>query len=101
MLTPEQLRAIKGRCEQATEGPWEVEGRGGVHMSGRRDAYIVVQAKTGRCLHGPTWTYEDAVFVAHAREDVPALIAEVERLWEENRKLRQELRKHADVNSDL
>lgn len=50
---------------------------------------------------GVATTRADAEFIAHAREDVPALIAEVERLWEENWKLHQELRKHADVNSDL
>lgn len=97
-MTPERLQAIKQRCQRATDGPWEVEGRGGVYMNGRRDAYIVVQRKTGRCLHAPTWTFDDAMFVAHAREDVPALVAEVERLWKENRRLHQEIQRAVPEN---
>ena len=79
MLTPERLREIKERCERATPGPWEVEGRGGAHMNGARDYYIVVRG--GDIRNASLWTLEDAEFAAHAREDVPALVAEVERLW--------------------
>jgi hypothetical protein len=37
---------------------------------------------------------EDAVFIAHARTDIPALISEVERLTEENDVLKSECKAH-------
>ena len=68
------LEAIKARCEAATEGPWEfadvarevwVSGGNIDVVSGEDGAYI---------------SDADGEFIAHAREDVPALVAEVERL---------------------
>jgi len=64
------LEAIKARCEAATPGPWEIKDRGHfAYMSGPRHVGV-----------GGRWLPADAAFISHAREDVPALIAEVERL---------------------
>jgi hypothetical protein len=78
-VTDEELRAIKERCEKATPGPWEWSDGTCDDEDGERHGY--------RC--GPMWVdvcdqlavpVVDAEFIAHAREDVPALLAEVERL---------------------
>lgn len=78
----DRLEEIRQRAEAATPGPWRAYGN------------TVEQEKTGwhqvvgTELTGlPYMTYErlttkneDATFIAHAREDIPYLLAEVERL---------------------
>ena len=81
----DRLDEIRQRAEAATQGPWVAHGN------------TVEQVKTGRHqvvgteLTGPKYpkymTYErlttkneDATFIAHAREDIPYLLAEVGRL---------------------
>ena len=59
------LEAIKARCELATPGPWEA-----------RDGYVW----RGDTSLAGTLRPADASFAAAARTDVPALVAEVERL---------------------
>jgi len=85
---PLDLDAIRARAEAATEGPWGVidwdspdEGVNFIHVLQEQDGLETVCALpnpaeyTNRsCLRA------DAEFIAHAREDVPALLAEVERL---------------------
>ena len=67
------LEPIKARCEQATKGPWFQ----GPHY--RADVDSPFGCIRACCWSGPQ-AIADAEFIAHAREDVPALIAEVERL---------------------
>jgi hypothetical protein len=74
-LGEEEILAIGERCECSTPGPWKslVESRDHISgsdfiMTGGRDIYL-----TGA-------TVADQDFVAHARQDVPRLIAEVRRL---------------------
>jgi hypothetical protein len=71
MLTQERLDAITARCEAATPGPWKVvEGKSfGVQSENKNIA---------NCFRA-----ENEQFIAHARQDIPALLAEVERLREE------------------
>jgi hypothetical protein len=97
---PLDLEAVKARCEKATEGPWCWENCGekgndvvvGIaldsqdrHIEGQipadsdADADQVVARRTP--LLGEA-TPADAAFIAHARTDIPALVAEVERLRE-------------------
>lgn len=95
---PLDLEVIKERVERATEGSWEVMksddkgvqiGTTWAHPQLKAAVPVVTTAKS---LKGVT-TYikdDDAEFIAHARQDVPALIAEVERLREENNQLRME-----------
>jgi hypothetical protein len=78
-LTDAELSAIQARCDAATSGPWEsfVEGRD--HSSGSN--FI----RTGGPTRGPDIelsgaTAADQDFIAHARQDVPRLVAEVRRL---------------------
>jgi hypothetical protein len=83
-LTPEQLDDIERRCVAASPSPWEsfVEGRD--HTSGsdfirvggdgsdEPDMYLL-RGEGGASA-------QDQDFVAHARQDVPRLLAEVRRL---------------------
>ncbi len=64
-------REIREREAKATEGPWDVR-------HGFRD---VVARKPGRVIAWGIRLMEcDAEFIAAAREDVPYLLAEVDRL---------------------
>lgn len=74
------LEAIKARVGRAMDGPWDynpdargTEGSPG--LTGYRDgATCPVFTSTA------FWSHSDGVFAAAARADVPALVAEVERL---------------------
>lgn len=74
MINQEQLNAIKERMAKATPGPWLVEES---RYEGRFNAASADENyDLPACLMG----IEDAEFVTHSREDVPALVAEVEYL---------------------
>ena len=81
-MTDEQLAAIRARCEVATPGPWII-------------GHVLIEPTLHRSVHDADgWmlancdlrnrpaeqTESNVAFIAHAREDVPALLAEVERL---------------------
>ncbi|MEG0470753.1 MAG: hypothetical protein RR588_00305 [Solibacillus sp.] len=80
-MNAEQLQAIKERVEKATPGPWAFD-KGKKERMDRRPAVIevFVQEENEWFISGDISDLKDAEFIAHAREDVPALIAEVERL---------------------
>ena len=69
------LDDIEQRAMRATAGPWTsfVEGRD--HTSG--SSFI---RTAGDDIEMSGATIDDQDFIAHAREDIPALIAEVRRL---------------------
>lgn len=76
-MTQDQLDAIQERVDAATLGPWSNDYGGNVDQvdpDGARIADNLTQA--------------DAEFIAHARQDVPALLADNERLRAENERLR-------------
>jgi hypothetical protein len=75
ILSEEEIEEIKTRFVCATAGPWKsfIEGREEMSgsdfiMTGGEDIY----------LSGATKADQD--FIAHARQDIPRLVAEVERL---------------------
>ncbi len=61
------LEAIKARCEAATPGPW-------------LEFMYWVEDKTRYAICGDVGSDDNRVFIALARTDIPALIAEVEHL---------------------
>jgi len=66
--TPEELEAIRARAEAATPWPWRSQ-------KGHGDKWRVEAAGHTVCK---VWTHnmtKNAPFIAHAREDVPALLA--------------------------
>lgn len=92
------LEAIRKRCEAATEGPWlretgderrssnvirilhEIDGTR-LYRRYEKVAEIWEDEDEGEQPADPSENSEaDAEFIAHAREDVPALLAEVDRL---------------------
>lgn len=76
-LTPERLDAIEARASAATPGPWTADGACVVVAGDLCDQVMIA--------HGWPWRRNgerapNAAFAAHARDDVPALVAEVRRL---------------------
>ncbi len=79
-MTEDELRAIKARCEAASPGPWKsyVEGRD--QTSGSDFIMTGEGATRGNDIELTGATRADQDFIAHARQDVPQLLAEIERL---------------------
>jgi hypothetical protein len=80
MMVPGELEAIRKRCDAATAGPWEsfVEGRD--HLSGNnfiRTGGLDNQSPDIELLGA---SIADQDFIAHARQDIPRLLNEIERL---------------------
>jgi hypothetical protein len=74
-LTIEQLNAIRERAEKATAGPWEyyeVNGGYTVELNDRGEAIL--------SYYDRSEAVSNAEFIANARQDIPALLAEVDRL---------------------
>ena len=98
-LTAADLDTIEQRANAATEGPWEYDGGGEItqHFSLPEPWAMVVStdvACMAYCYGGSAAGVErdeDAEFIAHARDDVPALLAEVRRL----RAMEQRVREYA------
>lgn len=86
-MTREQLDAIRARVDAATPGPWKVDGEtcdedgNPVPMPWGLEGPqgMLWSSGAGEYAH-PDWP--TATFIAKAREDVPALIAEIDRLNE-------------------
>lgn len=74
-LTPAQLEAIRERVEKATAGPWE--------YNAKIDSITAEDDYGSFIIADDTETVVDAEFIAHAREDIPKLLAEIERLRKE------------------
>jgi hypothetical protein len=74
------LEPIKARCAAATPGGWRAT----------RDA-LLMGGGDGPLVPVDGWPRADREFVAHARDDVPALVAEVERLRVDVDRLRTDL----------
>lgn len=80
-MTEEQLAAIKARAEAATPGPWGIEHvERRIWAGSERVCFLFGQDRRQNENNG--------VFIAHAREDVPALLEEVERLRKRAERLR-------------
>lgn len=82
-MTPDELALIRARAEKATEGPWKVWAMSvladPVGNSNLYDGLLIADTTDP---HRGLRTF-NADFIAHARTDVPALVAEVERLQRE------------------
>jgi len=82
-----ELKEIEDRCNKAVKGDWKsfIEGRD--HTSG--DSFIMTGIKEGESIwsdnRGPDIylsgaTEFDQDFIAHAKKDIPRLIAEIRKL---------------------
>lgn len=94
-MTPERLDEIRERVEAATEGPWRSHdfGHAGeeepssvvVHVGGFDHSDLLTHDTETAVAWMPRWDRQEsdnATFIAHARTDVPDLLAEVARLRE-------------------
>lgn len=83
-MTDSELEAIKACCDAATPGPWEVRQSSICHpwTIGPVGRYAVGECFDQKGADGkPRYDAEaNAALMAHAREDIPALLAEIERL---------------------
>lgn len=87
MLSEDELNAIKERTSCATPGPWETTEDGyGIITSYEREWDDTNPACQGHIISPLQGILEDhdAEFIAHAREDISDLLAEVDRLNEEH-----------------
>jgi hypothetical protein len=89
-LTNEQLAEIRKRVEAATAGPWRWEKLHDAEDEWDTEmAYLSNETESvmdfGDCeqyypTQGTPPNHADAEFISHARQDVPVLLAEIERL---------------------
>lgn len=89
-MTDEQLSEIEARANAATPGPWAAgvdhHYFGHAYINTPTDCYEIDDtARMNASAYDDERRHHnqldaDAVFMAHAREDVPALVAEVRRL---------------------
>jgi hypothetical protein len=79
-MTSEELDEIEARCGRASPGPWRsmIEGRD--HTSGSSFIMTGPPGARGEDIEPGRATDDDQDFIAHARQDVPRLVAEVRRL---------------------
>ena len=79
------LKAIRKRCEAASEGPWEWHGDVLSAKNACGEALSIYHETKGYDSYFVELDCEqkDRDFIAHARTDIPALIADIEWLREE------------------
>lgn len=95
-MTEERLAEIRGREKAATQGPWKAgkdDFTKNIIQAAKDRGTIIVQRMDDYNMFWNSYipieqTFADADFIAHAREDIPALLDEVERLREENEALK-------------
>ena len=66
----DRITEIRQRCENATEGPW------------KNGYYGSVSTLLGNILCRAE-RHNDSIFIAYAREDIPFLLSEIDRLTKE------------------
>ena len=71
------IEEIRERVEKATPGPWAY---GEFKTADRPDGALLIGPKFKSTKSGVMYRVEDANFITHAREDIPALLAEIDRL---------------------
>jgi hypothetical protein len=100
-LTDDQLAAIEARAAKATLGKWRLSEHSGGE-SWEQDVQVgagwFLRLSPGYAFSTFTEPAEveaefaaNAAFIAHAREDIPALTAALRRAWEERETLRYAL----------
>lgn len=88
-MTTERRASIKARCDAATPGPWKTgkdDFTKNIIEAAKDRGTIIVQRRDDYNMHWNSLipieqTFADAAFIAHARQDIPDLLAEVER-WQ-------------------
>ena len=78
-LSEQYLDEVKKRCDAATPAPWQslVEGR---DFLGGDSLIVRGPNRSEEDLYLSGGSIADQDFVAHARQDIPLLLGEIERL---------------------
>lgn len=79
MLTDDELAAIEAREQAATPGPWWV-------LEEQDSVSVLIGDQDDRVCelhHGECLPFENANFIAHARQDIPRMVAEIRRMREQ------------------
>ena len=87
-MTRPDLDAIRARCDAATPGPWTYDETGYVDIGLPRSRSIAIG------IENDATAKSDGDFIAHARTDIPALLAYVADLEER-------CRAHEAMRSDI
>ena len=107
-MTDEELQAIKERAKKATPGPWfnnkwHVATSGDVTGGYPADNKSICETNDGEYIENGNGV-NDAAFIAKAREDVPALVAELEwykkaqeAWWQREKLLQKEIIRLQDI----
>lgn len=106
ILTPSDLEKIEQRAAKASAGPWTIELWNIGHRDWNVDAPGARDIATlnGSDGHDEPTEYpseENAAFIAHARTDIPSLIASHRKLQEELERARAMLKPFADFAESL
>ncbi|HZC78246.1 MAG TPA: hypothetical protein VE258_10875, partial [Ktedonobacterales bacterium] len=100
MVTGRELQAIKQRAARATSGPWQIHVRGtSTTIEAQDGKKWIAQAVLG--TYGIGNVEANATFIAHARDDIPTLLAEVERQRAALAALAEQLRQTTAARDDL
>lgn len=86
-MTDNEIKEIEDRCKLTTPGPWkslvegrEIESGDSFIMTGISEGEDIWIDKRGADIYLTGATTADQDFIAHARQDIPKLIAEIKRL---------------------
>lgn len=86
-MTKDQLDQIEARHLAASKGPWtsQVEGRdfdsgASFIMTGIKEGEDIWSSYRGEDIYLTGGSHADQDFIAHARQDIPMLLAEIRRL---------------------
>lgn len=81
-MNAKYLAEIKAREQAATPGPWVAESYYPEHISEPVPKFRRVKNSEDNIVSDLSFSFQrsDANFISHARADIPALVAEVERL---------------------
>ena len=93
------LDAIRARCDAATRGPWTYDEAGYVDVGLPRSRSIAIGIEIDATAKS------DGDFIAHARTDIPALLAHIEELAERaltaEERLEQRTRERDEARAQL
>ena len=84
---PIDLEAIRARANAATPGPWITNKYGGIGIGPYGVGESVISADGFNPFYELGCPYFNAEFIAHSRQDIPALCDEVESLRERLKEL--------------
>lgn len=80
-MTREELSAIEARAEAATPGPWRADGNSPRKVrDADGDTFARIELPPGSTADEIAASHATATFIAHARTDIPALIAHIRTL---------------------